>query len=369
MALTVYKKIAANISRKIDSGDLAPGSQIMSASQLCSKYDISHVTALKVFKELASYGYVTASRGRGYFVNNNGRGSGAVNNACVAVMMRPFRQHSDDNNYFNEINLGIAEECNRLRFNHLNLHCTAALSNKNPEESALAEIKKSMLDLANQVDGYIVDARIPDAIINEVRKKTKKPLVIVQRESELKIDCIMPEENPAADQMFNMLQRLNYKYFIVGKSGGNELDPVNRGNRFTKMLLDAGIKKENIADFSNYYIQPREKTVADVFKIYKQNTGKLKTVIICGSDAIAKDLLEDLPRIHGLKIPEDIGLTGFGNYAYAKHRRPHLTGIEVFPNAIGELAVETLLSRIENGNYLPYKVHYPQSTFVIGETI
>ena len=369
MAVAVYKKIAAKISRKIDCGDLTPGSQIMSASQLCSYYDISHVTALKVFKELSSHGYVTASRGKGYFVSSYGRGSSSQKSGCIAVMMRPFREHSDTNNYFNNINLGISDECDKRRFNRINMHCCAALSNKHPEASALAEIKKVMLDLGKQVDGYIIDPRIPDDIIEEVRKATQKPMVLLQRESKLKVDCVLPEEFPAVEQMLNMLQRLKYENFIIGHSGGNELDPADRGTRFKQMLIEKGVNEDNIAEFSNYYIQARDKTMSDILKLCKNIDERKKTVIICGSDAIAQNVLEDLPGRYNLQVPGDIGLTGFGNYAFAKHKKQNLTGVEVHPKAIGELAVKTLLERIENGHYMPFAVHCPQSTFIIGDTI
>ncbi len=364
----IYKRISQDISKLIDDGKLKPNTQIMSVSQLRSKYDISHVTALRVFKELTQRGYITAKRGRGYFVASRESGGNGHKIGTIGLFVRAMRAFRFDNNYFNDISIGIQSECCKMRLNFLGSHCTAAISNSTPETAALVEIKRAMINMAEQIDGYIVDPVIPDEILREVRQRTGKPIVIVKRKSDLELDCIVPDEKPPFNQLTDMLKRLGYEFFIIGSSGSNDIDPNSRGDLFADILQENGILPDQISRFKDYYVKPLNETYQTVQKIWNEQANGRKTVVITGSDAIARDLCNCF--INDQVMPgKDIGITGFGNYGYAKNFKPELTTIDVFPEQIGTMAVRVLMSRVAKGSYMPYLNHSPNGVLVFGETI
>ncbi len=64
----VYRQIADRLRRRIEAGELAPGAQLPSESQVMSEYGVSRVTARRAFNVLVTDGLVLAEHGRGWFV-------------------------------------------------------------------------------------------------------------------------------------------------------------------------------------------------------------------------------------------------------------------------------------------------------------
>lgn len=60
--------MAAEIVTKIDSGDLAPGTRLLSVRALAKEHNVSTMTAQKALNQLAQDGYAEAISGLGYFV-------------------------------------------------------------------------------------------------------------------------------------------------------------------------------------------------------------------------------------------------------------------------------------------------------------
>lgn len=63
-----YKRIAAAIRERIESGELAPGEQVPSATELQDEYGVSRNTALRALKTLRDEGLIVVEQGWGSFV-------------------------------------------------------------------------------------------------------------------------------------------------------------------------------------------------------------------------------------------------------------------------------------------------------------
>ena len=48
----------------------------------------------------------------------------------------------------------------------------------------------------------------------------------------------------------------------------------------------------------------------------------------------------------GIRVPEELGIIGFGNLPLTSRVRPRLTTVDQFPGRIGQIAAELLLNRI-----------------------
>lgn len=65
----IYKQIAAQLRDQILAGKLKAGEALPSIRFLAQDLKISVITTMKAYEELANEGLVTASQGKGYFVN------------------------------------------------------------------------------------------------------------------------------------------------------------------------------------------------------------------------------------------------------------------------------------------------------------
>jgi LacI family transcriptional regulator len=70
------------------------------------------------------------------------------------------------------------------------------------------------------------------------------------------------------------------------------------------------------------------------------------TALVAGNDWIAVSAISDLLRA-GLRVPEDISVVGYGDYAVAMQTTPQLTTIRVPGEEMGAAALALLLDRIE----------------------
>lgn len=100
-----------------------------------------------------------------------------------------------------------------------------------------------------------------------------------------------------------------------------------------------------------------------------EQVSPLPDAFICANDFVAIDVTKAL-RKRGLKIPDDLLITGFDNSKESKIIEPHLTTIHIPSSAMGYIAADLLLSRMESPG-LPYRcthvrtiIKYRESTGV-----
>ncbi|MGF7046632.1 DNA-binding LacI/PurR family transcriptional regulator [Paenibacillus sp. DS2015] len=76
------------------------------------------------------------------------------------------------------------------------------------------------------------------------------------------------------------------------------------------------------------------------------------TGVLCTSDMAAFGAIHEIEE-HGLNVPGDISVVGFDNTYYAQVFKPGLTTINQNIHNIGVRAIESLITMIENSEYLP----------------
>jgi LacI family gluconate utilization system Gnt-I transcriptional repressor len=68
--------------------------------------------------------------------------------------------------------------------------------------------------------------------------------------------------------------------------------------------------------------------------------------LFCSSDTIAHGVLVEA-HARGLSVPTDLAIVGFGDLNFAAHTFPALSTVRIDRPAVGRLAAEALLGRIE----------------------
>lgn len=82
--------------------------------------------------------------------------------------------------------------------------------------------------------------------------------------------------------------------------------------------------------------------------------GRDISAIVAGDDEIALGLLTALNQ-HGIKVPDDLSLTGFDDIDAIRYVGPSLTTVRVPKEQIGEELAKTLFERLANRRMLPMK--------------
>ena len=363
----LYEKISEDIRQSIDKGRLNPGAKIPSVNELRQDYGVSHITALRVYKELSDANYIVQQKGKGYFVRDRFFKK-TVMTGVLGCFIRPLRDYRMDDNYFNDINYGIQSECCVKRINLLRPHALGVLHQYLPSEEGLSEIKRAMTNMTDAVDGFIVDERIPDSLLSDIIAKAGKPVIIVNRRSSLKVDAAGPDNRHGVLDALGKVLRMGYNRFIFCSSGVKDSCLIDRTEAFKEF-----IKKNNIDDSHTGIVDacsiiPLDESLAAIKKTYNKVSVDGKTLIMAETDSIARNLAEFFAGA-GIIPGKDIGILGFGGLGFANNFKPQLSTVDVDPAGIGAMAVNVLMRRISSDQYLKPVYNCPEPTFLFGETV
>lgn len=91
----------------------------------------------------------------------------------------------------------------------------------------------------------------------------------------------------------------------------------------------------------------------------------LPEVIVCSNDQMALGAFDELTRC-GIRVPEDIKLTGFDNFKRAEYNSVPITSVHRHLDMVGETAVRTVINMI-NGNDV-VKTQYIPANIVINRS-
>ena len=79
---------------------------------------------------------------------------------------------------------------------------------------------------------------------------------------------------------------------------------------------------------------------------------ELPSAFICFNDRLAGGAIEAIHE-KGLKIPEDIGVTGFDDTPLCEKANPQITTVQVQKELMGQVAVSNLMDRIHRKENTP----------------
>lgn len=361
----LYKQISGDLQRMIQEGALPPGAKIPSAPDLREQYRISHMTALKIYRELLDRHLVEQKAGLGYFVRGRQPEADGWARGRVACLTRPFRAYTPQDNYFNDINLGVQQKLMQGGYAVVIPSCAIHLNDYRLREDRAPEIAKAVAELDPQVDGFILDERILDEHLETLMAITSKPMVLVNRMSTAALDAVVPDNCDGARQLAELGLRLGYERFVVCQQIYNS-NYEERGRFFLEALRDNGVDSVRTVLVERANLEPTG-TVAD--KVLAALGEKGKSLIFAMGDLLARSLCREL-RARGVEFGKgNTGLAGFGGYSCADTENPKLCTVAIDAVALGGQAVTTLLARINHETKDAPSVDRIPAALRLGETV
>lgn len=362
---SVYKRIKADIINMISSGKIKPGEKIPSLGNIQDEYKVSHMTALRVQKELFIEKHVDLEKGKGYFARTVDEQKPRTDvQGIIACFTRPSRETTSHDNYFNEINQSIQNESMKRTFGLVYPHCNYRLFANFKNDETQNIIKDTVLKMEPDVDGFFLDERVSDRIVDDLKKKICKPMCMIGRATRSGIDSVAPDNEDGARQAALLCLKMSYEFFFVGRNGLSPENCHERTDSFIDELLKNGISSDRIMEFE-YCIGSNEETWGAVEKNWNDS---LKTMVFVPNDHTARWIADLLYEKNGA-LGKMAGVLGYEGMGYATMRKPHLTTVDVKPIEMGAKAAEVLIGRINGTVFGGPEKHVAPSTFKMGETI
>jgi DNA-binding LacI/PurR family transcriptional regulator len=91
------------------------------------------------------------------------------------------------------------------------------------------------------------------------------------------------------------------------------------------------------------------------------------TAIVCASDVLALGAIRAVRRL-GLRVPEDVSVVGFDDSAFMTCTDPPLTTVRQPIEAMGQAAVDLLVSLMDGGGLLTDELLFEPELVVRGST-
>ena len=141
---------------------------------------------------------------------------------------------------------------------------------------------------------------------------------------------------------------------------------VNRKDVAVGVIRRQGVY-DGLQDVHPHFLETdfsAEKTMDKLNDYLKNHT--CPTAIICATDTIAMGCMKVL-KDHGLRIPEDVSVTGFGGYWTSTVMSPALTTIKFHYAHAGQMAGQIILDMIEEKEV--ERATLIDFTFIEGESV
>ena len=350
-----YQKVAAALRDEIRAGAYAGKETFPSLTKIMRRFGVSRPSAVRSVAELKRMGLVAAKKGAGTFVQTRNRTIG------IAI------PGTADSEFFSAIMDGIVYNCNRCG---IDLVAGDMFPVDHRQRASQAErLARHFASIRvggviMQPVGFAENADSINGVIADILGKAGIPVVLIDYD-------ILP---PPARSSYDLVSIDN---FTAGRRIASHL--LEAGAKRICCLLRrlsaesvrtryAGVEAEVIRATGGRRVnvivsEPDDaRTISAGLKKYRPDA------IVCSNDIAANMLAKTLAKL-GLRIPDDVMLTGFDDVELARGMNPPLTTIRQPCFEIASMAFRTLLERMAKPNIPPREILLDTKLVVRASTI
>ncbi len=146
--------------------------------------------------------------------------------------------------------------------------------------------------------------------------------------------------------LVTQLYRWGHRRFALIGGFSEQTHMIRREKGFRTALRDAGLSlDERCVRFGDYSLDSGYELTTEVLKQRPQ-----PTAIVCGNDNIAAGAIKAAHAL-GLKVPDDISISGFDNSVISEALTPRITTVQPPSYEMGRIAMDQLLMKLEDPAY------------------
>jgi DNA-binding LacI/PurR family transcriptional regulator len=329
-----YRKILEELRSGILGGRYRVGERLPSETDLGDRFEVSRLTVQRALKELQIEGLVDRRAGSGTYINPQKKSHGHLFGLIIPRL--------GETEIFEAICRGMAK-AGRSGGHALlwgdTLH--SADSGANQARQLCAEYIERRVSgvFFASIEG-VADKDALNLVISETLAAAGIPLVLLDR-----CICSYPQRS---------------RFDLVG------IDNRRAGYRVAQHLIDRGCRRPaflgkphsaptvgaRIAGFREAAVAngcSPDRVVCCNPADAEAMSGAIRSMnpdgFVCANDATAVQLMQVLDLL-SIRVPEQMRIVGIDDVRYARHLRVPLTTLRQPCTAIGEMAIQTMLSRI-----------------------
>lgn len=340
----LYQGIIDDIRARIGQRQLHPGDRLPSIGQLADRYNVSVITAKRAVAELQTLGFVRSVQGKGTFVTRSAgrRAEASAEDAplkSVALLTNNLDARSR-RTFFAAIWGSIEQACDDLGLEFRLQVIPDGGSGFHVDLTFSPDPTEGLIFLAPSfpytVLHLIQDRTIPTVMIDSVLSFSH---------------CVTTDNYDGMRNLIRHVRELGHQRIALAHFHPRSPNPTNENERtqaFRQLADEYNLAAE---------VMPAEDVDAIVNRV-KDDGGP--TCVMFTQDDPAVWFVE-AARKAGLRVPEDVSVTGFDGWRHAEGRAGGITTIDVDLDGLGRAAVKTLTDLSVNRACLPQWHRVPGS--------
>ncbi|MEK8132373.1 GntR family transcriptional regulator [Paenibacillus filicis] len=331
-SVPLYQHIVNRLKQQIRSGELQPGDQIPTELQLSEAFQVSRITSKRALSELEHAKLIYRVQGKGSFVSpRNPPLRSSLTSSKEILLILPFADNPGISDYIK----GASDYLSHTDFSFHIQSNTAAGQRKLLQAALRSSISgvllyphSSLADLDILYQYYLQDF----------------PLITLDKSiSGIPLPSVVSDNfNGGYEATRYLLQHQHTRIAYLTANPISQLSSIrDRYFGYLKALSDYGIS------------YPEEEELPGVFTTEHTIHSLLQhkiTAIVAENDILAIDLIAQAKEQH-IRIPGDLSIIGFDNIPMTHMIEPPLTTVAQDFVRLGYLAAESLVHRIERGQW------------------
>ncbi|MCL5947278.1 MAG: GntR family transcriptional regulator [Chloroflexi bacterium] len=337
----LHQQVAAALRQRLAAGEFSPGAALPAELALQQEYGVSRATVRHALETLQREGLLQRQAGRGTYVAPQGPAAVAPagHRPCLGVVAARLNSL-----FLMDMLRGAEAEAEARGYDLL-----VANSNHDPQQER-ARIERLR---RRGVAGALVEPTPGTTLTSYYQELVDRgyPLVMLDRRyPELGIDFIGVDNVKATQELVAHLIARGHRRiaYLLGLEWPTST-AQERLHGYEQALHLAGLPRDPAlvvrpAGAPGDSLTPAV-TIA-VRRVLALPAAQRPTALCCLNDATALEALAVL-RSDGLRVPEDIALTGFDDLPYAAHLEVPLTTVAQPREQLGSTGARLLIDRIE----------------------
>lgn len=347
-----YSWLMEYLKEEILTGRIMPGEQIPSENILAERFTLSRHTVRKAISLLVNQGYLYTEHGKGtYCTDRSRKRSGSKNIGVITTYISEY--------IFPKVIRGIDRVLSENGYSII-------LKNTNNNIDKEAACLEDILD--KNVEGLIIEPTKSALFTNNLKyyealDKHRIPYIFIHGYYQQLEDRpqVLLDDAEGMHSAVEYLAKLGHKK-IVGIFKADDIQGLNRHKGYARALNEAGLPY-NPDEVVWFHTEDKaEKPIAEIKRMIGEKNGM--DAIACYNDEIAFKVYELLEGM-GVKVPEDISVTGFDDSYLSANCPVKITGVRHPKEMLGEAAAEILLQILKEG----YDMDKPVKKVIVPELI
>jgi LacI family transcriptional regulator len=256
--------------------------------------------------------------------------------------------------FFSEVIRGMDQAAQRSGF-----HLLVSSSH-----DAKAEVEAAMRAMRGRVDGLIAMSPHLDAASIVANVPGTLPIVLLNCAiTGDDFDALTIENRRGALQMVRHLLGLGHRRIAIITGAEGNVDAAERLRGYRRAMREAGIAVPNEWELPGDFTESSGYRAVEALVALSPRP----TAVFAANDAMAVGAMSAL-RAAGLRVPDDVAVTGFDDIPLARYMSPPLTSVHVAIAELGAGAVEMLVHAVENKNAHQRRHQRLPTTLVVRES-